>query len=39
VLGEQAYETLARTGRAMTVAAMVQYAYGEIEQARTKLSR
>jgi predicted ATPase len=38
VLGNQAYESLARTGEAMTTAAMVTYAYEQIEEARTGLA-
>jgi predicted ATPase len=37
VLGEQAYESLARKGEAMTTAAMATYAYDQIDQARTEL--
>jgi tetratricopeptide (TPR) repeat protein len=37
VLGEQTYESLARNGEAMTTAAMVTYAYDQIDQARTEL--
>jgi hypothetical protein len=37
-LGEQAYESLARTGDQMTTAAMVAYAYDQIDQARTELN-
>ena len=37
VLGEQAYESLARKGAAMTAAATVTYAYEQIDQARTEL--
>jgi predicted ATPase len=37
VLGEATYESLARKGDAMTTAAMVTYAYGQIDQARTQL--
>jgi hypothetical protein len=37
VLGDQTYESLARKGEAMTTAAMVTYAYDQIDQARTKL--
>jgi predicted ATPase/class 3 adenylate cyclase len=37
VLGDQAYESLARNGETMTPAAMVTYAYDQIDQARTKL--
>ena len=36
-LGEQAYQSLAAVGRALTVAAMATYAYVEIDQARTLL--
>ena len=38
VLGEQAYESLARKGEAMTTAAMVAYAYDQIDQARAELN-
>jgi hypothetical protein len=38
VLGEATYESLARKGETMTTAAMVTYAYDQIDQARTKLS-
>jgi tetratricopeptide (TPR) repeat protein len=37
VLGEQTYESLARKGETMTTAAMVTYAYDQIDQARTEL--
>jgi predicted ATPase len=37
VLGDQAYESLARKGETMTTAAMVAYAYDQIDQARTEL--
>jgi len=37
VLGEQTYESLARKGETMTTAAMVAYAYDQIDQARTEL--
>jgi hypothetical protein len=37
VLGDRAYESLARKGETMTTAAMAAYAYGQIDQARTKL--
>jgi tetratricopeptide (TPR) repeat protein len=37
VLGDDAYETLAREGEAMTTAAMVANAYDQIEQARAEL--
>ena len=36
-LGEATYETLARKGETMTIAAMVTYAYDQIDQARTEL--
>jgi predicted ATPase len=38
VLGDQTYESLARNGETMTTAAMVTYAYDQIDQARTKLN-
>jgi hypothetical protein len=38
VLGDQAYESLARKGEAMATAAMVAYAYDQIDQARTELN-
>ena len=38
VLGEQAYESLARKGETMTTAAMATYAYDQIDQARTELN-
>jgi predicted ATPase len=37
VLGEATYESLARKGETMTTAAMVTYAYDQIDQARTEL--
>jgi predicted ATPase len=37
VLGDPAYETLARKGETMTTSAMVTYAYDQIDQARTEL--
>jgi predicted ATPase/class 3 adenylate cyclase len=37
VLGDQTYESLARKGETMITAAMVTYAYGQIDQARTEL--
>jgi predicted ATPase/class 3 adenylate cyclase len=37
VLGEATYESLARKGETMTTAAMVMYAYDQIDQARTEL--
>jgi hypothetical protein len=38
VLGDPAYESLARKGETMTAAAMVAYAYDQIDQARTELN-
>jgi tetratricopeptide (TPR) repeat protein len=38
VLGNQTYESLARKGETMTTAAMVAYAYDQIEQARAELN-
>jgi hypothetical protein len=38
VLGDQTYESLARMGETMTTAAMVTYAYDQIDQARAELS-
>jgi hypothetical protein len=38
VLGDPAYESLARAGESMTPAAMAMYAYDQIDQARTKLN-
>jgi len=37
VLGDRAYESLARKGETMTTAAMATYAYDQIDQARTEL--
>jgi hypothetical protein len=37
VLGDQPYESIARTGEAMTTAAIVAYAYDQIDQARAEL--
>jgi hypothetical protein len=37
VLGDQTYESLARTGDKMTTAAMATYAYDHIDHARTEL--
>ena len=37
VLGDPAYESLARAGEKMTTAAMATYAYDQIDQARTEL--
>jgi hypothetical protein len=38
VLGEATYESLARKGETMTTAAMVTYAFDQIDQARTELN-
>jgi hypothetical protein len=38
VLGDPAYESLARKGETMTSAAMAMYAYDQIEQARAELN-
>jgi tetratricopeptide (TPR) repeat protein len=38
VLGDHAYESLARKGEAMTTSAMAAYAYGQIDQARAELN-
>jgi hypothetical protein len=38
VLGDQTFESLARKGEPMTTAAMVTYAYDQIDQARAELS-
>jgi predicted ATPase len=38
VLGDQNYESLARKGETMTTAAMVTYAYDQIDQARAELN-
>ncbi|MGO9030412.1 ATP-binding protein [Mycobacterium sp.] len=37
VLGDETYESLAHKGETMTTAAMVTYAYDQIDQARTEL--
>ena len=37
VLGDDAYEALAREGEAMTTAAVVAHAYDQIDQARAEL--
>ncbi len=37
VLGDQTYESLARTGETMTTAEIVTYAYDQIDQARAEL--
>jgi predicted ATPase len=39
VLGEAAYESLARRGETMTTAEMVTYAYDQIDQARTEFEQ
>jgi hypothetical protein len=39
VLGDQAYESLARKGETMTTGAMATYAYDQIDQVRTELDR
>jgi hypothetical protein len=39
VLGDQTYESLARKGETMTTAAIVTYAYDQIDQARTELEQ
>ncbi len=38
VLGDAAYESLARKGATMTTAEMVTYAYHQIDQARAELN-
>jgi predicted ATPase len=38
VLGDQTYESLARTGETMTTAEIVAYAYDQIDQARAELN-
>ena len=38
VLGDQTYESLAHNGETMTTAAMVTYAYDQIDQARAALN-
>ena len=38
VLGEDAYASLAREGEVMSTAAMVSYAYDQIDQARAELN-
>jgi hypothetical protein len=38
VLGNQTYESLTRKGESMNTAAMVTYAYDQIDQARTELN-
>jgi tetratricopeptide (TPR) repeat protein len=39
ILGDQTYESLARNGEAMTTAAMVTFAYDQIDQARTAIEQ
>jgi hypothetical protein len=39
VLGDQAYESFARNGEAMTMAAVAAYAYDQIDQARFQLEQ
>ena len=38
VLGDETYESLARSGEAMTTAAIATYAYDQIDQARAELN-
>jgi predicted ATPase len=38
VLGDQTYESIAREGETMTIAAIATYAYDQIDQARTELN-
>jgi hypothetical protein len=38
VIGDQTYESLARKGETMTIAAIATYAYDQIDQARTELN-
>ena len=38
VVGRPTYESLARKGQLMTTAAMANYAYDQIDQARTELN-
>jgi hypothetical protein len=38
VLGQSAYESLARAGEAMATSEMVTYAYDQIDQARAELN-
>jgi hypothetical protein len=37
-LGDQTYESLARTGETMTTTAMATYAYDQIDHARAELN-
>ncbi len=39
ILGEEMYESLARKGKSMTMSAIANYAYDQIDQARTELER
>ncbi len=39
MLGDQTYESLARKGETMTTAAMVTYAYDQIDQVRAELEQ
>jgi predicted ATPase/class 3 adenylate cyclase len=39
VLGDETYQSLARQGEAMTMAAIAMYAYDQIDQARTELEQ
>ena len=39
VLGDEAYESYARKGEAMTMAAIAVYAYEQIDQARVQLEQ
>ena len=36
IFGDQVYESLARKGKSMTIAALVTYAFDEIERARSE---
>ena len=38
ILGDQAYESVARKGETMTTAEIVFYAYDQIDQARAELN-
>jgi hypothetical protein len=38
VLGDESYESLARKGETMTTAAVANYAYDQIDQARAELN-
>jgi hypothetical protein len=38
IFGDQVYESLARKGESMTIAAIVTYAFDEIERARSELN-